>query len=157
MIEVDLTTLGQRIGEEIAVSDWLEITQARIDQFAEATDDRQWIHVDGARAARESPFRATIAHGFLTLSLVSAMLRSTMSLGAPPVVLNYGLNRVRFVTPVSVGSRVRARFAPVIVAEVKEGIQVTWAVTIERDGGKKPCCVAEWVVRYYTRSPKPEA
>ena len=100
MIDIDVRTLDDRIGEEIAVSDWLEVTQARITQFAEATEDRQWIHVDPARAAKESPFKATIAHGFLTLSLISVLARTAMSLPPLRLAVNYGVNRVRFVTAV---------------------------------------------------------
>ena len=148
MIQLDFTTLSDRIGQEVAVSPWLDVTQARIDAFAEATDDRQWIHVDAARAAAESPFKSTIAHGFLTLSLVSILLRTSMGFTAK-MALNYGLNRVRFVSAVPVGSRVRGRFAPAAVESVAGGIQVTWNITVEREGQDKPACVAEWIVRYY--------
>jgi len=149
----DVRSLRDRIGEEIAVSDWLEVTQARIDQFAEATGDRQWIHVDPARAASESPFKTTIAHGFLTLSLVSALTRSALELRGLRMAINYGLNRVRFVTPVPSGSRLRARLTPSAVEDAGGGVQVTWTVTIERDGAEKPACVAEWIVRYFPSSP----
>jgi len=152
MIEIDPKTLAARAGEEVGVSGWLEISQARIDRFADATDDHQWIHVDPARAAAESPFETTIAHGFLTLSLVPALLRTTIRVPAR-MTLNYGSNRLRFVSPVPAGSRVRGRFAVLQVQEVRDvadALQVTWGVTVERDGGTKPCCVAEWLVRYYT-------
>ena len=150
MIDIqDLAALRDRIGQEIAVSDWIEITQERIDRFAEATDDRQWIHVDAARAAAESPFGTTIAHGFLTLSLVSTLVRRAMSFGSLRLVINCGLNRVRFIAPVPAGSRIRARFSPASVGETGGGVQVTWNITIEREGADKPCCVAEWLVRYY--------
>jgi acyl dehydratase len=150
MIEIqDLAVLRDRIGQEIAVSDWIEITQERIDRFAEATDDLQWIHVDAARAAAESPFRTTIAHGFLTLSLVSTLVRRAMSFGGLRLAINCGLNRVRFIAPVPAGSRIRARFSPSSVGETGGGVQVTWNITIEREGADKPCCVAEWLVRYY--------
>jgi acyl dehydratase len=153
MIDIqDLTALRDRIGQEIAVSDWIEITQERINQFAGATDDRQWIHVDTARAAAESPFRTTIAHGFLTLSLVSVLVRRTMSFGGLRLAINYGLNRVRFIAPVPAGARIRARFSPAAVEEAGGGVQVVWAITIEREGADKPCCVAEWLVRYYARA-----
>lgn len=145
----DLAILRDRVGQELAVSDWLEITQERINQFADATGDRQWIHVDPARAAVESPFATTVAHGFLTLSLVSVLARRAMQFGRLRMALNYGVNRVRFVTPVPAGSQVRGRFTPTSVKEVGGGIQVTWNVTIEREGVAKPCCVAEWLVRYY--------
>ena len=149
----DVRSLRDRIGEEVAVGDWLEVTQARIDQFAEATGDRQWIHVDAARAASESPFKTTIAHGFLTLSLVSALTRSALELRGLRMAINYGLNRVRFVTPVPSGSRLRARLRPSAVEDAGGGVQVTWTVTIERDGAEKPACVAEWIVRYFPSSP----
>jgi acyl dehydratase len=147
MIELDPKTLAGRTGEEVAVSDWMEISQARIDRFADVTDDHQWIHVDPARAA-ESPFRTTVAHGFLTLSLVPALLGATLRLPAQ-LTLNYGSNRVRFVSPLPAGSRVRGRFTVMQVRDVPDALQVTWGVVIEREGGTKPCCVAEWIVRYY--------
>jgi acyl dehydratase len=150
VIEIaDVTTLRARIGEEIAVGDWFEISQARIDQFADATGDRQWIHVDAARAAAESPFKTTIAHGFLTLSLVSTLIRAAIQMTRLRMAINYGLNKVRFVSPVPSGSRVRARITPLAVEDVKDGLQVTWKVTIEREHGDKPSCVVEWLVRYY--------
>jgi acyl dehydratase len=146
-----LAELRTRAGQEIAVSDWLEVTQSRIDQFAEATDDRQWIHVDTKRAQSESPFKTTIAHGFLTLSLSSVLLRSAVSLNGLRLAINYGCNRVRFVSPVPAGSRVRGRFTPSAVEDLEHGggVQVTWAIVIEREGATKPACVIEWVVRYY--------
>jgi acyl dehydratase len=150
VIEItDVRSLRDRIGEEIAVGPWFEITQARIDQFAEATGDHQWIHVDPARAAVESPFKATIAHGFLTLSLVSTLVRDAMTFGGLRMAINYGLNRVRFVAPVPSGSRIRGRFVVGAVDEAGDGVQITWKATIEREDGDKPCCVAEWVVRDY--------
>ena len=148
MMELDFPTIGDRIGEEIAVSDWIEISQERIHRFAEATGDRQWIHVDVARAAAESPFKTTIAHGFLTLSLVSTLLESAMTATAR-MALNYGVNRVRFVSVVPVGSRVRGHFAPAAVERIEGGMQVAWTITIELEAQEKPCCVAEWIVRYY--------
>jgi acyl dehydratase len=141
--------LRDRLGEEIAVGDWFEITQERVNQFAEATEDRQWIHVDPARAAAESPFRTTIAHGFLTLSLASILLRRAITIGGLRMAINYGLNRVRFVAPVPVGSRIRGRFTPLSLDETGGAIQVVWAITIEREGSDKPTCVVEWIVRYY--------
>jgi len=148
----DVRALASRIGEDIAVSDWLEVSQARIDQFAAATGDNQWIHVDAARAATDSPFKTTIAHGFLTLSLISMLIRSAMTFPALRMAINYGVNRVRFIAPVPSGARIRARFAPAAVADASDGsIQVTWTATIERADGDKPCAVAEWIVRYYPR------
>ena len=141
--------LGGEVGREVAVSDWLEVPQERIDRFAEATEDRQWIHTDPARAARETQFGGAIAHGFLTLSLLSELMQRAVSVGGLRMGLNYGLNRVRFVAPVPAGSRLRGRFKLAAVEEVKGGAQATWEVTVEREGGDKPCCVAEWLVRYY--------
>ncbi|MBI3403730.1 MAG: MaoC family dehydratase [Acidobacteria bacterium] len=149
IIDIDVTTIRDRIGQELAVSDWLEIAQQRIDEFANATGDRQWIHVDPARAAAESPFKTTIAHGFLTLSLVSELMRGAIRFTGLRMAINYGVNRVRFVSPVPSGSKVRGRFTPATVEDVTGGIQVTWQVTVEREGGDKPSCVAEWIVRYY--------
>jgi acyl dehydratase len=145
----DVAKLGERLGDEVAVSDWVEVTQQRIDQFAETTDDRQWIHVDPARAALESPIKTTIAHGFLTLSLVSVLTRRAMSFSGIRMAINYGVNKVRFVSPVPSGSRIRGRFTPIAVKEAGGGIQVTWAVTIEREQGDKPAATVEWIVRYY--------
>jgi len=149
MIDIDVRTLHERIGQEIAVSDWLEVSQGRIEQFADATGDRQWIHVDPARAAAESPFKTTIAHGFLTLSLLSPLIRQSIQFTGLRMAINYGLNRVRFVSPVPSGTRIRARITPTSVDEVADGFQVTWQVTVEREHGEKSACVAEWVVRYY--------
>jgi acyl dehydratase len=149
MIDIDVRTIKDRVGEEIAVSDWLQVTQARIEQFADATGDRQWIHVDQARAAVESPFKTTIAHGFLTLSLLSPLIRESIRFTGLRMAINYGANRVRFVSPVPSGARIRARITPSAVEAVAGGFQVTWQVTIEREHGDKPACVAEWLVRYY--------
>jgi acyl dehydratase len=148
MIEIDFSTLRDRIGQELAVSPWLEVTQERINAFAEATEDRQWIHVDVEKAAAQSPYKSTIAHGFLTLSLVSILLRTAMSFRAK-MAINYGVNRVRFVSAVPVGSRLRGHFTPATIEAVAGGLQVTWTVTVEREGQDKPACVAEWIVRYY--------
>ena len=145
----NITELAEYAGKEVGVSDWLEVTQERINQFAEATEDRQWIHIDSERAARESPFKTTIAHGFLTLSLLSALARTAISVGGVRMGINYGLNRVRFVSPVPAGARIRGRFTLATVEEIKGGVQSTWNVTVEREGSDKPCCVAEWLVRYY--------
>ena len=141
--------LGELVGREAGVSEWVGVSQERIHSFAEATEDRQWIHTDPERAARESPFRATVAHGFLTLSLLSEMGRTAVAVGGVRMGINYGLNRVRFVSPVPSGSRVRGRFKLAALEEIKGGVQATWDVTVEREGGGKPCCTAEWLVRYY--------
>ena len=152
MIEIaDVRALAGQIEQEIAVSEWLDVTQERINRFAEATEDRQWIHVDAARAAEESPFKTTIAHGFLTLALVSALGQRAMRVGGIQMAINYGLNRVRFMAPVPAGSRIRGRFAPMAVSAEGGSVQITWRVTIEREHVEKPCCVAEWLVRYYTQ------
>ncbi|HXW06949.1 MAG TPA: MaoC family dehydratase [Vicinamibacterales bacterium] len=153
MAVVELATLRALVGREVAVSDWMVIDQPRIDAFADATADHQWIHVDAARAGAEAPFGTTIAHGFLTLSLVSALMRDAMTIVDPRMTINYGLNRVRFVSPVPAGSRIRGRFALGRVDDLKDCTQATWNVTIERDSGDRPCAVAEWIVRYYARSP----
>lgn len=140
--------LATRIGQEVVVSDWMLVGQERIEQFADVTEDRQWIHVDPVLAA-QSIYGNTIAHGFLTLSLVPALLRRAWPAAGVRMAVNYGLNRVRFVSPVPADSRIRGRFTPRGV-ETREGaIDVTWEVTIECEHGEKPCCVAEWIVRYY--------
>jgi len=149
VIEIDVRHFREHVGKEVAVSEWFEISQERINTFADATEDHQWIHVDPARAATESPFKTTIAHGFLTLSLMPMLLRTAMKIGGTRLTVNYGANRLRFVAPVPVGSRVRGRFTLGSVEDAGGGVQVTWNLTIERDGGDKPCVVAEWLVRYY--------
>ncbi len=149
MTVLDLKQLGGVVGQEVAVSGWLVITQDRIDAFANATDDHQWIHVDGQRAKTDTPFGTTIAHGFLTLSLLSPLLRDALKIEGVRMTINYGLNRVRFVSPVPSGSRIRARIALGQLEEVRDSTQATWNVTVERERGEKPCVVAEWVVRYY--------
>ncbi|HEV2912949.1 MAG TPA: MaoC family dehydratase [Pyrinomonadaceae bacterium] len=144
-----ITELRQLVGREVAVGDWFEVTQERINLFAEATEDRQWIHTEPERAARESPYKTTIAHGFLTLSLLSELMTRAVSVGGLRMGVNYGLNRVRFTSPVPAGARIRGRFTLDAVEDIRGGIQATWSVTVERDGGAKPVCVAEWLVRYY--------
>jgi acyl dehydratase len=150
MIDIDLKSLKDHIGRELAISDWLEISQDRMQKFADATGDDQWIHVDTARAAAESPYRTTIAHGFLTLSLLSLLARRAMIVKSSPMAINYGVNRVRFISAVPAGSRIRGRFSPRDVEEADGAVQVTWNATIELEGGKKPAAVAEWIVRYLT-------
>src|SRR5262245_13714472 len=150
MIDIDdLLSLKNRIGQEVGASEWFEISQERINQFAESTEDRQWIHTDPARAGMESPFRTTIAHGFLTMSRISALIRTTFNLSKLRMAINYGLNKVRFVSPVPVNSRVRAHFTPLTVEEIGVSTEIVWAVTIEREGSDKPACTIEWIVRYY--------
>jgi acyl dehydratase len=145
-----LDSLKQYVGKEIGVSEWLTITQERIAQFAEATEDRQWIHLDRERAATESPFGTTIAHGFLTLSLISHFMKDVIQVrSGVGMTINYGLNRVRFPSPVRTGSKIRARVMLLGVKEVAGAHEATFSVTVESEGGEKPCCVAESVVRYY--------
>ncbi len=144
-----LRDLRDRIGQEIVVSEWLEITQERINHFADATDDHQWIHVDAGRARRESPFQSTVAHGFLTVSMLSRLLNSSIKFGTARMGLNYGFNRLRFTRPVPAGSRVRGRFTLKALEEIEGGVQTTWAVVVEREGSDKPCLVAEWLTRRY--------
>jgi acyl dehydratase len=141
--------LRNLLDREAGASEWIEVTQDRIDRFAEATGDLQWIHVDPVRSATESPFKTTIAHGFLTLSLVSAMARTALHIDGVRMAINYGLNRVRFVAPVPAGTRIRGRFMPIAMSAEGDHVQVTWRITVEREQAAKPCCVAEWVVRYY--------
>jgi len=149
MTVVKLADLAGLVGEEVATSDWIAITQERINAFADATGDHQWIHVDTGRASAEAPFGTTIAHGFLTLSLISALMRDGVTIEGPRMTLNYGLNRVRFVSPVPAGARIRARIVLTASDDMGESVQATWTVTIEREGADKPALVAEWIVRYY--------
>jgi len=141
--------LEQRVGEEVGVSPWIEVTQERIDTFARAIEDFQWIHVDRERA-KTSPFGGTIAHGFLTLSLLSHLSEQTFSFSDRRMGVNYGLNRVRFTSPVPSGSRVRARFTLASYEPIDgNGVQVTWSVVIEIEGAPRPALVAEWLGRHY--------
>jgi len=137
------------VGKEVAVSDWVDVSQERIDAFAAATGDAQWIHVDRERAARESPYRGTVAHGFLTLSLLPCLMRETMDVRGARMGINYGLNRVRFTGPVRADSRVRAHFVLAASEEIEGGVQAVWSVTVECEGATKPALVAEWITRRY--------
>ena len=149
MKPASLRDLETRVGEEVGVSPWVEVTQERIDTFAKAIDDFQWIHVDPARA-RNSPFGGTIAHGFLTLSLLSHLSERTFGFSERKMGVNYGLNRVRFTAPLPSGSRVRARFTLHKYEQLADGgIQVTWSTVVEREGSDKPVLVAEWLGRHY--------
>jgi acyl dehydratase len=145
----NLAELKTLIGQEVALTDWIMITQERINLFADATDDHQWIHVDIERCARESPFGSTIAHGFMTLSLLSGMLESAFRMVDARMVLNYGLNKLRFPSPVPVNSRLRLRLLLSKVEEFDGGAQCEWLATIEREGSDKPACVAEVLLRRY--------
>jgi acyl dehydratase len=141
--------LQKRVGEEVAVSPWLAISQERIDTFAKAIDDFQYIHVDPQRA-KASPFGGTVAHGFLTLSLLSHLSEQTVSYSDRRMGVNYGLNRVRFTSPVPAGARVRARFTLSKYEPIESnGVQVTWTTVIEIEGKDKPAMVAEWIARHY--------
>lgn len=144
-----LADLAAQVGEEIGVGDWLLVDQARIDLFAQATEDRQWIHVDPVRAAA-GPFGTTIAHGFLTLSLLPVLFASALHIGDVRMGVNYGLDRVRFPAPVPAGSRLRARVRLKAFEPLPGGAQLTCEVTLEREGAAKPVCVAESVTRRYT-------
>jgi acyl dehydratase len=144
-----LVKLKELIGQELAVSDWLTVTQERIAQFAEATGDLQWIHIDVERSKRESPYGCTVAHGFLTLSLFPMLMQSAIAMSDVKMGVNYGLNKVRFPAPLPAGSKLRARFALTAVEDIAGGAQLTWLVTMEREGGDKPVCVAESITRRY--------
>ncbi|WP_340562775.1 MaoC family dehydratase [Streptomyces sp. GSL17-111] len=144
-----VTELREAVGAELGPSDWLEVDQKRIDLFAEATGDHQWIHVDPEKAA-EGPFGTTIAHGYLTLSLLPVLVPQVLRVEGVRMGVNYGVNKVRFPAPVPVDSRVRAAARIADVREAGDGVQCTVQVTVEREGGDKPVCVAETVVRYYT-------
>ncbi len=136
------------VGQPLGSSDWVTVTQERIDAFAEATGDHQWIHVDPVRAAA-GPFGATIAHGFMTLSLMAGMGAEAFAIDEAGMGINYGLNRVRFIAPVPVGSRLRGRFKLLAAEPIEGGLQLTTEVTIEREGSAKPVCVAESLTRRY--------
>lgn len=142
-------TLREYVGREVAVTEWFVVTQDRIRQFADATEDRQWIHLDRERAARESPYQTTIAHGFLTLSLLSHFMRQAIEIrGGVRLAINYGLNRVRFPAPVPAGSKARARFTLQSLKELPDALEAQFSVAVETEGSSKPCCVADWIVRY---------
>jgi acyl dehydratase len=143
-----LASLRERVGEELAVGDWLTVDQATIDKFADATGDHQWIHVDKERAAK-GPFGTTVAHGYLTLSLLPKLAESALKVDDVRMGVNYGLNRVRFPAPVPSGSRIRARLKLLAYEPIDGGAQLVMQVTMEREGGDKPVCVAETVSRRY--------
>ena len=147
--DLKLRELEARVGEEIAVSPWVDMPQERIDLFAKATEDFQWIHVDPERA-RKSPFGTTIAHGFLTLSMLPKLVESTFDFSDRKMGVNYGLNKIRFTAPVPAGSRIRGRFTLARYERIDgNGVQTTWGVVMEREGGDKPVCVAETISRHY--------
>lgn len=152
-VPITLEQLAARVGAEVAVSDWIVVSQPMIDEFADAIEDRQWIHVDPERAARESPFRdasgqrRTVAHGFLTLSLLTRLLESALEVTDRKAGINVGFNKVRFTAPVTSGSRVRGRFALLEARPVPGGAQLAWDVTVESEDTGKPVLVAEWLTR----------
>ena len=144
-----ISDLTACVGQEVAVSDWLTITQQQVNLFAEATGDHQWIHVDLEKAAK-GPFGGPIAHGFLTLSMIPKFFESSCEIVGSRMGVNYGLNKVRFTSPVPVGSRLRARMKLLASQPIdNDGVQMTWEVTVEREGSAKPVCVAESLVRRY--------
>ncbi len=146
----DLSEIKSAVGSEVGVSDWVEITQERINKFADATGDEQWIHVDPARAAREMPGGKTIAHGLLSLSLIPLFIRGIISVKGLRNTLNYGANKIRYLTPVPVGSRLRARVVILGAEDVPpDALRVTYKVTIELEGGERPACVAEVIGQHY--------
>jgi acyl dehydratase len=145
----NLDELTALVTQEVAVSDWLGIDQERVNGFAEATGDRQWIHVDAGRAQRESPYKTTIAHGFLTLSLLPHFLTGSVRIEGLKLMVNYGLNRVRFPAAVPVGARVRARLVLGAFEGIPGGAQVEWLITVEIENQTKPACVAALVIRCY--------
>lgn len=145
----NLDALPAWIGREVACSDWLEVDQARIQRFADASGDQQWIHTDPQRALRESPYKSTIAHGYLTLSLLPHLLESCLRIDGVGMAINYGLDRVRFPAPLLAGQRVRARLALERLESVAGGMQAHWAATVELEHDDKPACVAQMLVRYY--------
>jgi len=152
-VVVSIDHLRDRIGREVAVSDWIEVPQTVIDEFAEATRDAQWIHVDSERASRESPFRdnngrrCTVAHGFLMLSLLTHFIESSIRISGARAGINVGFDRIRFVTPVPAGSFVRGRFALARYEDLRGGVQLAWLVTVERRGAERPALTAEWLTR----------
>lgn len=144
-----LAALTDCVGQEVAVSDWVTVTQEQVNRFAEATGDRQWIHVDVERA-KAGPFGGPIAHGFFTLSLLPVFFDSAFDVQGVRMGVNYGLNRVRFTAPVPVGSRLRARLTLKATEPIDQnGVQTTWSVVVEREGVDKPVCIAESLVRQY--------
>ena len=147
-LALNIADLDGKLGQELAVSPWVDVTQDRIDQFAKATGDFQWIHVDLERA-RQSPFGTTIAHGFLTLSMLPRLSDSAFEISDRKMGVNYGLNRLRFTSPVPAGSKIRARFTLTKLDAIDGGVQTTWNVVVEREGSDKPVIVAETLSRHY--------
>jgi acyl dehydratase len=151
LVVENLHSLAGFVGREIGTTEWFTVAQDRMQQFAEITEDRQWIHVDPERAQRDSPYGTTIAHGFFTLALLSHFLRQAIQIASGVrMSVNYGLNRVRFPSPVPAGSRIRAHFTLQALKDIADGMEATFSVVIDSENSKKPCCVAEWVIRYYS-------
>ena len=150
MIYANIEALRETIGKEAGISNWLTVPQEMINQFADATGDHQWIHIDQARAQAESPFGTTIAHGFLTMSLLVQLMADAVQIEEKPrLSVNYGFNRLRFVSPVPSGARIRLRVVTISVKDVDGGVEVCWGVTVEVEGREKPAVVAEWLGRRY--------
>jgi len=145
----NLDELATWIGREVGCSEWITIDQARIQQFADATGDHQWIHIDAERAARESPYKSTIAHGYLTLSLLPMIFESCVRIDGIGMAINYGLDRVRFPAPVLTGRRVRGHLTLDRLDPITGGVQAHWSATIDVENGDKPVCVAQMLTRYY--------
>ena len=147
---MQIEELRQSIGKEAGVSGWLPVSQRLVDEFAELSGDRQWIHVDVERARRESPFGTTVAHGFLTVALLSRLVHDAVNVQADSKLrVNYGFNRLRFPAPVRVGSRIRARVTPNAVRDVEGGVEIAWGVVVEIENQAKPALAAEWLLRVY--------
>ena len=144
-------SLKEWVGRQIGVTEWFLVSQDRIQRFADATEDRQWIHLDRARALHESPYGTTIAHGFLTLALLSHLIKEVIEIkSSVRMSVNYGLNRVRFPSPVRADSKIRAQFTLQSLKELPNAVEAVFDAKLETQGSDKPCCVAEWVVRYYS-------
>jgi acyl dehydratase len=145
----NLDALTAWVGREVGCSQWIEIDQTRIQQFADATGDQQWIHIDADRAARESPYKSTIAHGYLTLSLLPMIFALCVRIDGIGMAINYGLDRVRFPAPVLTSQRVRGQLTLDRLDPIAGGMQAHWSATVEVENGDKPVCVAQMLTRYY--------
>ena len=142
--------LKASVGSEAGVTDWYEVTQEMINRFADATGDHQWIHLDAERAERESPFKRTVAHGFFTLSLLPMLMKQAVLVDVnAKLSVNYGFNKLRFVSPVPSGSRIRVRVTPNAVKELEGGVEIVWGILVEVEGSAKPAVVADWLGRLY--------
>ena len=145
-----LDELKAAVGREAGVSDWYQVTQEMIDRFADATGDHQWIHIDRERAQRESPFKTTVAHGFFTVSLLPMLVKQAVLVDVKAKLsVNYGFNKLRFVSPVPSGARIRVRVTPTAVKELESGVEIVWGIVVEVEGGTKPAVAAEWLGRLY--------